>query len=54
MEVMPGQLIRYNFTGIANNSTTALESFYWRDTLRCQSGAAREDLYRHVEYPRQL
>ena len=33
VEVMPGQLIRYNFTGIANNSTTALESFYWRDTL---------------------
>ena len=33
MEVMPGQLVRYNFTGIANNSTTALESFYWRDTL---------------------
>jgi len=30
---MPGQLVRYNFTGIANNSTTALESFYWRDTL---------------------
>ena len=29
----PGQLVRYNFTGIANNSTTALESFYWRDTL---------------------
>lgn len=28
VEVMPGQLIRYNFTGIANNSTTALESFY--------------------------
>ena len=33
VEVMPGQLARYNFTGIANNSTTALESFYWRDTL---------------------
>lgn len=33
VEVMPGQLVRYNFTGIANNSTTALESFYWRDTL---------------------
>lgn len=33
LEVMPGQLVRYNFTGIANNSTTALESFYWRDTL---------------------
>ena len=30
VEVMPGQLVRYNFTGIANNSTTALESFYWR------------------------
>ncbi len=33
VEVMPGQLVRYNFTGIANNSTTALESFFWRDTL---------------------
>ena len=33
VEVMPGQLVRYNFTGIANNSTTALASFYWRDTL---------------------
>ena len=33
VEVMPGQLVRYNFTDIANNSTTALESFYWRDTL---------------------
>ena len=33
MEVMPGQLVRYNFADIANNSTTALESFYWRDTL---------------------
>ena len=33
VEVMPEQLVRYNFTGIANNSTTALESFYWRDTL---------------------
>ena len=33
VEVMPGQLVRYNFIGIANNSTTALESFFWRDTL---------------------
>ena len=33
VEIMPGQLVRYNFAGIANNSTTALESFYWRDTL---------------------
>lgn len=32
-EVMPGQNIRYTFSGIANNSTTALTSFYWRDTL---------------------
>ena len=36
VEVMPGQLVRYNFTGIANNSTTALESFYWRDQLPAQ------------------
>ena len=33
VEVMPGQQIRYDFTNIANNSTTSLESFYWRDTL---------------------
>ena len=32
VEVMPGQLVRYNFTGVANNSTTALVSFYRRDT----------------------
>ena len=40
-EVMPGQSIRYDFSGIANNSTTALESFYWRDTL--PTGAVRLD-----------
>ena len=33
VEVMPGQNIRYSFSEIANNSTTALTSFYWRDTL---------------------
>ena len=33
VEVMPGQTLRYDFIGIANNSTTSLESFYWRDTL---------------------
>ena len=32
-EVMPDQNIRYSFSGIANNSTTSLTSFYWRDTL---------------------
>ena len=32
-EVMPGQNIRYTFSGIANNSTTSLTSFYWRDAL---------------------
>ena len=32
-EVMPGQEVRYDFSNIANNSTTALTSFYWRDTL---------------------
>ena len=32
-EVMPGQPIRYNVTGIANTSTVALGSFFWRDTL---------------------
>ena len=36
-EVMPGQQIRYDFSGIANNSTTALTSFYWRDTLPVQA-----------------
>jgi hypothetical protein len=32
-EVVPGQQIRYDFRNIANNSTVALDSFYWRDTL---------------------
>ena len=32
-EVMPGQNTRYTFSNIGNNSTTALTSFYWRDTL---------------------
>ena len=30
---MPGQSIRYTFKEIANNSTTPLDNFYWRDTL---------------------
>ena len=33
VEVMPGQTLCYDFTDIANNSTTSLESFYWRDSL---------------------
>ena len=37
VEVMPGQQLRYDFSGIANNSTTALTSFYWRDTLPVQA-----------------
>ena len=40
-EVVPGQSIKYDFSGIANNSTSALTSFYWRDTLPTQ--AARLD-----------
>ena len=36
-EVMPGQSIRYDFSGIGNNSTTSLTSFYWRDTLPTQA-----------------
>lgn len=32
-EVVPGQMIRYDFKSIANNSTVPLNSFYWRDTL---------------------
>ncbi len=31
VEVMPGQTIRYDLTNIANNSTTRLENFYWRE-----------------------
>ena len=34
---MPGQQIRYDFSGIANNSTTSLTSFFWRDTLPSQA-----------------
>ena len=37
VEVMPGQQIRYDLSGIANNSTTSLTSFYWRDTLPTQA-----------------
>ena len=37
VEVMPGQQLRYDITDIANNSTTALTSFYWRDTLPTQA-----------------
>ena len=36
-EVVPGQSIRYDFSNIANNSTSALTSFYWRDTLPTQA-----------------
>ncbi len=36
-EVMPGQDIRYTFSEIGNNSTTALTSFYWRDSLPTQA-----------------
>ncbi len=36
-EVMSGQNIRYTFSDIGNNSTTALTSFYWRDTLPTQA-----------------
>ncbi len=32
-EVAPNQSIRYEFTGIKNNSTVSLNSFYWRDSL---------------------
>ena len=32
-EVVPGQLVRYQFSGIANTSNVRLDSFYWRDTL---------------------
>ncbi len=37
VEVMPGQSIRYTFQDIANNSTTTLNSFYWRDILPVQA-----------------
>lgn len=37
VEVMPSQQIRYDFSGIGNNSTTSLTSFYWRDTLPTQA-----------------
>ena len=37
VEVMPGQQIRYDFSGIGNNSTTSLTSFYWRDTIPTQA-----------------
>ena len=36
-EVMPGQSIQYDLSGIANNSTTSLTSFFWRDILPTQA-----------------
>ena len=36
-QVAPGQSIRYEFTGIKNNSTVPLNSFYWRDTLPAEA-----------------
>ena len=41
VEVMPGQQLRYDITEIANSSTTALTSFFWRDVL--PTGAVRLD-----------
>ncbi|MDO4269544.1 MAG: SpaA isopeptide-forming pilin-related protein [Eubacteriales bacterium] len=32
-QVVPGQSIRYTFKEIGNNSSVAIDSFYWRDTL---------------------
>jgi hypothetical protein len=32
-EVMPGDVIVYTFSNIANKSNVMLESFYWRDTI---------------------
>ncbi|MBR5794177.1 MAG: hypothetical protein IKY28_05900, partial [Anaerotignum sp.] len=36
-QVAPNQSIRYEFTGIKNNSTVSLNSFYWRDTLPAEA-----------------
>ena len=40
-EVMAGQNIRYTFSGIGNNSNTALTSFYWRDALPAEARLAK-------------
>ena len=36
VQAVPGQPIRYVFSGIKNSSTVALDSFYWRDQLPAQ------------------
>ena len=36
VQAVPGQPIRYVFSEIANSSTVALDSFYWRDQLPAQ------------------
>lgn len=36
VQAVPGQPIRYVFSQIKNNSTVALDSFYWRDQLPVQ------------------
>ncbi|MFI3249754.1 MAG: SpaA isopeptide-forming pilin-related protein, partial [Eubacteriales bacterium] len=38
--VTPNQTICYDITNIANNSTVALDSFYWRDTLPVSGATA--------------
>lgn len=42
VEAMPGDLIRYDFSGICNNSNVPLDEFYWRDILPTDAVTLRE------------
>lgn len=62
VEAMPGDLIRYDFDGICNNSNVPLDEFYWRDifptdavTLQeIHTGTWTEDLEYKILYKTNL
>lgn len=62
VEAMPGDLIRYDFDGICNNSNVPLDEFYWRDILptdavtlqEIHTGTWNEDLEYKVLYKTNL
>jgi hypothetical protein len=57
-EVQPGQSMRYDFSGIANTSNVALNSFYWHDrfptdatrAVSMTTGTYNSRLYYRVTY----
>ena len=53
-EVMPGQPIRYDFTGIGNNSTIQPDLLLLARHPAQPGGAAGQDRHRHLQRARQL